>query len=812
MKKNLTSAVCLVLSLCLLLGACAKPAEPTGTTPPTAGGNVPHTVKLTSDTGKVLPNVGIFIYADAAMEDLVAFERTDANGCITFSAPEGTYTAVLKDVPAGYNAAASYPITETNASIVLSGTLFAPDANTRLGLGDMMCEMNVTAVDGATYTLSQLLQEKKAVILNFWFLGCNPCKAEFPYLQQAYDAYSADIEVLALDPVDASEAAIAQRQAELELTFPMVSCDPMWADIFSVNAYPTTVVIDRFGIISLIHKGSITDAQTFMDIFAFFTAEDYTQTVVTDLDQILIKPGTEQRPIELSGVEEFNVSLRPGALTWYHLYKVTDVILTVEDPNAYILCDGVKYEPQNGVITLELSVPDMYTPIALQFGTTAATEQTLTVKLTAKPGTVGNPFPLSTGSLTTDIAKDNNQGVYYLYSASENGNLTVSFTGGTQGVSYEYVLYNLTSGAYVNMRSENGETSLSVAVSAGDSVQLTIAAVSDAQGNLYPAAQFTSKVSFEKQETVVTPPVVDPTDPTDPTEPTEPAPTEPEREINTGMTYDELYVGNAYHIGTGETPVELLYYDITYFLFTPTQAGKYQFSATAPLTYYGSNTFFISDQTGTLADFANNTFTLSIKEGNIGASYLIGVTGSKTVPTGTVTITRIGDPDLDVTDYPWIEYVGTHTPAKGFAVEAGTKTYVDVAGSTAAAAIVKGSDGLYHLGTADGPIIYLDLGPNAKYLSLSEMIATTGMKKYFYNADGSFQKKEDYTQCIQNYVNCMDENTGVYPLTDDLIYILKEYGEYVGWWRNDSQSSYLFSEVSGLNTEIAWMFACCYFV
>lgn len=812
MKKSFVSGLCLVLSLLMLLSACAKPTEPTDTTPPTTGGNVQHTVTLTAENGKPLSDVGIFIYADAEMKDLVAFERTDANGCIRFSAPAGAYTAVLQAVPAGYNAAASYTITQTDATITLPGALFAPDADTRLGLGDMMCEMNLTAVDGTAYTLSQLLQEKKAVVLNFWFLGCNPCKAEFPALQQAYEAYASDIAVLALDPVDSNPIAIAQRQQELELTMPVFACDPMWADIFTVNAYPTTVVIDRFGVISLIHKGAVTDPQVFMDVFAFFTAEDYTQTVVQNMEDILIRPGTEQRPFALSGVEEFTVSLQPGQLTWYHLYKLTDVILTVEDPNAYILMDGKKYEPQNGVITLELSVPDMYTPIALQFGTNASAEHAVTAKLTAKPGTVGNPFPLSTGTLTTDIAKDNNQGVYYLYSATENGDLAVSFTGGTQGVSYEYVLYNLTSGAYVNMRSENGETSLSVAVSAGDSVQLTIAAVSDAQGNLYPAAQFTSKVTFQKSQAVTPPPVEDPTEPADPTEPTEPEPTEPEREINTGMAFDELYVGNAYHIGTGETPVELLYYDITYFLFTPTQAGKYQFTASAPLTYYGTNVFFVSDQTGSLEDFANNTFTLSIKEGNIGGSYLIGVSGSKSVPTGTVTITRIGEPDLDVTDYPWTEYTGTHTPTAGFTVETGTKTYVDVAGSTAAATIVKGSDGLYHLGTADGPVIYLDLGPNAKFLSLSEMVATTGIKKYFYNADGSFWKKEDYTQCIQNYVNCMDENTGVYPLTDDLIYILKEYGEAVGWWRNDSQSSYLFSEISGLNTEIAWMFACCYFV
>ena len=61
----------------------------------------------------------------------------------------------------------------------------------------------------------------------------------------------------------------------------------------------------------------------------------------------------------------------------------------------------------------------------------------------------------------------------------------------------------------------------------------------------------------------------------------------------------------------------------------------------------------------------------------------------------------------------------------------------------------------------------------------------------------------------------MDENAGVYPLTDDLIYILQQRGDYYGWWDINRLHSYLFTDENGvadktINPDVAWLFACCY--
>ena len=78
----------------------------------------------------------------------------------------------------------------------------------------------------------------------------------------------------------------------------------------------------------------------------------------------------------------------------------------------------------------------------------------------------------------------------------------------------------------------------------------------------------------------------------------------------------------------------------------------------------------------------------------------------------------------------------------------------------------------------------------------------------------SFQKKESYSECLLEYIACVDEESGTYPLTEDLKYILQQRGEYSGWF-DPEESLYLFVDgngiaLDGINNEISWLFMCCY--
>ena len=152
--------------------------------------------------------------------------------------------------------------------------------------GDQFVDMTVTTPDGTTYKISEILKEKKAVVINFWFINCGPCEMEFPYMQEAYETYQDDIEILAVNPCDGTDETVAQYQKQHELTFPMAVVGEEWAQYMQLQAYPTTVVIDRYGIISYVHVGMITEVEEFNKLFEFFTAEDYEQTVIRNISDI----------------------------------------------------------------------------------------------------------------------------------------------------------------------------------------------------------------------------------------------------------------------------------------------------------------------------------------------------------------------------------------------------------------------------------------------------------------------------------------------------------------------------------------------
>lgn len=155
-----------------------------------------------------------------------------------------------------------------------------------VSLGDKMPELSVTTTKGETLQLSQLLQEKKLVVLNFWFCDCIWCIREFPVMEVSYQRFREDVEILALNPYDGA-ADIDTFQKEHSLTMPMGRCSQELAYALGVSGYPTSVIIDREGTVCLIHPGAITDVAVFDKLFETFTAEDYTPKLYNSIEELL---------------------------------------------------------------------------------------------------------------------------------------------------------------------------------------------------------------------------------------------------------------------------------------------------------------------------------------------------------------------------------------------------------------------------------------------------------------------------------------------------------------------------------------------
>lgn len=278
-KRYLTLIVAVML-FTLLTGCEEKPAPDEKET---------YRISVVSQDGQPLANVKIFVYEDPTLAELVSVGTTDADGCISFmDRARDAFVAILNDVPAGFKAEELYTVSLGNNQIMLTPRTLTTEElmSVRYDLGDQLTDLSFTDCDGNHHSLSKLLQEKKAVVLNFWFMNCGPCKMEFPYVQEAYEAYGNDVAFLALNPLDGTDETVRNYRWELGLTFPMANCDPVFQDVFQINAYPTTLVIDRTGTICLSHVGMFTDSTALCNALEYFTQETYEQKVFETIEEI----------------------------------------------------------------------------------------------------------------------------------------------------------------------------------------------------------------------------------------------------------------------------------------------------------------------------------------------------------------------------------------------------------------------------------------------------------------------------------------------------------------------------------------------
>ena len=262
-----------------------------GNTPTPPAGKINYTVNIKTAGGMPLAGVTVNVFTDSTCEDLVNYGSTDANGsCVMPLKQQDGYAVKLSSVPEGYRVQDSYVFTGSTLDIILSSSVIS---NSSLGgisykLGSIMRDFTVTTIgdEARTVKLSELLAEKDAVVLNFWYINCSWCKEEFPYMQSAYENYADDIAIVALNPYTSdSNEQIKYFALDYGLTFD-VARDVGLAGAFGVSSFPTTVVIDRYGMVSLIVNGAITGEKYFNTIFEHFSADNYTQKLLTSYEDL----------------------------------------------------------------------------------------------------------------------------------------------------------------------------------------------------------------------------------------------------------------------------------------------------------------------------------------------------------------------------------------------------------------------------------------------------------------------------------------------------------------------------------------------
>ncbi len=256
--------------------------------------------------------------------------------------------------------------------------------------------------------------------------------------------------------------------------------------------------------------------------------------------------------------------------------------------------------------------------------------------------------------------------------------------------------------------------------------------------------------------------------------------------------WDTVYTSsNPLKVGTYSLTLDPSAVNTLYF-FKPGQMGKYTFTVdeNATVGFWGAGAFYIHNPNST-----SNVLEWEIKDD----AYAIVIGISSSNPTVTLNIEKTGD-SLGNQEKEYINYTNVHKPSSKYNYNGASAVYVNIREYHTA---ILGSDGFYHLDSATGPVLYVELNSDGFNLTSA------------YGSYGANSLKGTYNGVDYNFKDAMEEykdvlsSSGRYYMTEDLYKFLKGYGNNQFWY-DQSKSPFLDVQRGGFDERTVWLVTCLY--
>lgn len=173
-----------------------------------------------------------------------------------------------------------YLIFPTSAALGQTGNVSGSDSATAPVLNTYMPSFSAKDLSGKTYQTDRL--KNKVVFINFWFIDCPPCIQELNQLMRLYDSVATNPNVVFLTvSVDTekdlrsfiSDSDTSGRGGKIRkhykkfidfehaIKYPIISSPGKEIEMkYKIEGWPTSIVIDKKGIIRLVNVGLKLDA------------------------------------------------------------------------------------------------------------------------------------------------------------------------------------------------------------------------------------------------------------------------------------------------------------------------------------------------------------------------------------------------------------------------------------------------------------------------------------------------------------------------------------------------------------------------
>ena len=286
-------------------------------------------------------------------------------------------------------------------------------------------------------------------------------------------------------------------------------------------------------------------------------------------------------------------------------------------------------------------------------------------------------------------------------------------------------------------------------------------------------------------------------------------------------------------VGEGSYRMEATTSTINPIVWIADKAGIYKFTFESDfgvnLTYNGEPLLLYNRNIANEEDIiADNSLKMTVRNMNLAQGegeatpYVFGVKSKITNGIGVLKVERIGDPPFSIYELPWNTY-SSDIPGDLNLPEELTEADLNYLNLTQSQNIVYNeNDGLYHLGSENGKIVYIQLKhtpttmPAATadepkdYFTLEALVANNHFGVYLFDEEGELLEKNSYHDHALACLDKAHETAGIYYLTSGMMKGVKEYGEVNKWW-DFSGERHIFGDKAGVSVleEYAWMFCLC---
>jgi len=131
-------------------------------------------------------------------------------------------------------------------------------------VGHLAPDFTLQTSTGETITLTEYVDREgengRPVVLNFWASWCAPCRIETPHFQRAELKYGNQIGLFGINQGE-SAGEVVDFGRSFGLTYPLlVDESSSVSNLYAVQNLPTTVFIDRNGVVQEVFLGILSQA------------------------------------------------------------------------------------------------------------------------------------------------------------------------------------------------------------------------------------------------------------------------------------------------------------------------------------------------------------------------------------------------------------------------------------------------------------------------------------------------------------------------------------------------------------------------